>query len=939
MASENTNVSGELLNLLDSTPSSSGPREIHSAPHQTWNFGTDDTSQILRLIEANAVCGVIAPTGSGKSTTLMEAIYQTEARIFVVELTIPAVENLYRYMAGRLGAENVGWAAEGSVNYNEKSRLVYCTAGHMRRKMLNLFNQGAVVSNQVDFCDVLVIDEAHAGGLDADVVMELWKTAIQSGALVPRLVLASATLNMTTSQFPRAPYYRIEATGFPVEIQWHSRDYSPETKDLYSDVAQVIYAKHRETPLGPGDPPSVWLVFCAGSNEVETVCEALTQLKAERLSALPIYSNLPSEQTTQIFQKPPPGERRIIVATNIAEASITVDGLSGIFDTLTEKYGETSISGGFRLVLSNISKSSAQQRAGRTGRTGPGFCYRMSTSKFFETLPEHRPLEITRVPLHSMIIELLSVGLAPEKMFLSRLPSSRLRSSIRVLKNLGMIDSNDRVTPMGYFAPQYPLSVRSAAILWLWIASGQPLFPCIAAVSLIDCYGPSYFWYPRKTPDLKDSDYDAVVESHYQKYFSQYDSNYDLEVLLKMWNHMLGDLQSLNPKRQILTRWTTGHSLNNKKIVECLNIARQICNTLIRQKHQFQYGPFTPEGCLSVLSPILRRVYEDQLYVRSGGVRGPYINTMTNEYYRLDSKAHLRSSTVDPPSQIIGLITAEIQSKKGGLPSKLISLCHPSEVKFTPPVQPSSAHRQKIHPPWGESRPNRPSQIHRAPLRSTGSDHIPQDLAPAPPTGGAHGSHPARLSPMADLHSRESLRDEPPVKPQKWVAVNSASSSNPQMTVPEASQNHHAQPRGPLPRTTSRSTDVGIESTDPAVISPTEITPGLKLIVRSLAFQLPGFKLLAKALPEKKDPIQTTPSSPPRVSPPKVSSPPRVSPPKVSSPPRVSPPTVSSLPRVSPPTISLSRVGSGVIGANTPPPVGGMAASPPRIQLPSSSRR
>jgi len=284
MTLENANVSGELLNLLDSTPSSSGPREIRSAPHPTWSFGTDDTSRILSLIEANAVCGVIAPTGSGKSTTLMEAIYKTEARIFVVELTIPAVENLYRYMADRLGAENVGWAAEGSVNYNEKSKLVYCTAGHMRRKMLTLFNEGAVVSNKVDFCDVLVIDEAHAGGLDADVVMELWKTAIQSGALVPRLVLASATLDLTNSQFPRAPYYRIQATGFPVEIQWHSRDYSPETKDLYADVAQVVYAKHQEMPLSPLDPPSVWLVFCAGSSEVETVCESLTELKAERLS-------------------------------------------------------------------------------------------------------------------------------------------------------------------------------------------------------------------------------------------------------------------------------------------------------------------------------------------------------------------------------------------------------------------------------------------------------------------------------------------------------------------------------------------------------------------------------------------------------------------------------------------------------------------------------
>ena len=141
--------------------------QILSAPHPTWSFSGDDTQKILELIAGNPVCGVIAPTGSGKSTTLIEAIYRNDVRIFVVELTIPAVENLYRYMAARLGKENVGWAAEGNVHYDQTSKLVYCTAGHMRRKMLNLFEAGRIRTESINFCDVLVIDEAHAGGLDA----------------------------------------------------------------------------------------------------------------------------------------------------------------------------------------------------------------------------------------------------------------------------------------------------------------------------------------------------------------------------------------------------------------------------------------------------------------------------------------------------------------------------------------------------------------------------------------------------------------------------------------------------------------------------------------------------------------------------------------------------------------------------------------------------
>jgi hypothetical protein len=917
-------------------------------PQPRWNLGEDDTYQILKLIEANAVCGVIAPTGTGKSTTLMESIYKTQARIFVVELTIPAVENLYRYMGDRLGRENVGWAAEGHVNYTEKSNLVYCTAGHMRRKMLRQFSEGVVISDKIDFCDILVIDEAHAGGLDADVIMELWKTAIQSGARVPRLVLASATLNMANSQFPHAPYFHVKTIGFPVDIQWHDRDFSPEDPDLYLDVAKLVLDKHQSTPLNPEDPAAIWLVFCAGSNEVEIVCETLNESRKPGLSALPIYSNMPSEETSKIFQKPKSGERRVIVATNIAEASITVDGLSGIFDTLTEKYSETSASGGFRLVLSNISKSSAQQRTGRTGRTCPGFCYRMCTSKFFETLPEQRPLEISRVPLHSMIIELLSVGLAPQIMFVQRIAPSQLDAAIKTLKNVGMIDSDNRVTPMGYFAPKFPLSIRSAAILWYWIQSHKPLFPGIVAVSLIDCYGPSYFWYPRKTIDITQDNYNILIQNHYQKYFSKYNSQSDLEVLLKMWNDMFTHLGSIDPKSRAVSRWTNDHSLNNRKILECINITRQICNTLLRQDYKFEYGIFTPEGCLAILSPILCKVYSDQLYIRSGGTRAPYVNSVSNQYYRLDSKINLRHSTSDPPSQILGLITAEIQSKQGGLPTKLISLYHPYDPNWSfdlilhGPVKTTLAQPSRKN----VRLPEVPSHIGKG-FEGSSSTKVIRGV-------GAPEAHRPRLS----RSESGSAPLDKPLSKGEIISTAIPTHSPGDSSINEDIEVHHVSPRDPP-----------------------------KPIVRSLKFQVPRFTLSVNALPSEKklsiqtpvekthilqplssretdinqismsssssitlsspmstgaatlysSPIITSPSKPiislhPRVSRQSMISP--LSNPLISSPKEVShssmisssETTISSPPRVSPPSMISS-------------PLNSIISSPPRIRLSSSHNR
>jgi HrpA-like RNA helicase len=663
-----------------------------------WGISEAEITKVIELIAANRVCGIIAPTGSGKSTSIIEAIYKTDAKVFVSEPTIPAAEGLFRYMGERLGAEKVGMAAEGNVRYTSKTSIVYCTAGHLHRKMLQYFKKGKLQSD-MNFCDVIVVDEAHGGTLDNEIIMGLWLSAVKdseesgSNFIVPRMVLASATLTMPDTPFPDAPSHEIHVKGFPVKVEWHNKDHIPDSKELFNDTARVIAVKHslHPPPLKGSDS---WMVFCSGSGEVEAICDVLKTANDATMEIIPLYSNLSHEDIAIIYKPVPIGKRRIIVATNIAEASITIDGLSGIFDTLTEKYGETSTSGGFRLRTNHISKSSARQRMGRTGRTCPGFCYRMCTERFYqERLADQRIPEIDRVPIHSAVIEILKVGLEPEIFFGKRTSVKRIRESKQLLTNLEMIRDGN-ITKLGTFAPEVPLSVRGAAILWHWIQTGKPIFPCVAAICMIDCYGPNYCFYPRKQPSQNEMEYREQLDDHYEKYFRKFEGEYDIEMLLNIWRDAMQSVGSIHPHRHDLVSWCQTNSINHKRIAEAINIVRQTVNSLRRLKHTVEIGDFRNGTFMAAFNPILQSVYRDRVYT-SASEGPPYFEPSGGLSFMLDRRAPLQRSVIIDAPRVIALITAEIEGRIGGRVTRVISLSHPASEEAAKPLSPVEEEKAK----------------------------------------------------------------------------------------------------------------------------------------------------------------------------------------------------------------------------------------------------
>jgi HrpA-like RNA helicase len=648
-----------------------------------WGMTESELEKVVDFIgkKDNLVTGIISPTGSGKSTKLVKKIFEQNVKVFISEPTVVSAEKLYRTMGKQLGTDNVGFAAEGNVHYTNMTKVVYCTSGHLRRKFLSYFEDGRVKNNRIDFCDVLIIDEAHSGMLDYDVIMELWNYALTQGAEVPRLVLASATLGKDSTIFDELPIYEIKIKGFPVSVEYAPQDYDINSKAILTDLASTIIGKHENFPVKE-DEVSKWLVFCPGSNEVDKVCELLKLARLENMIIVPAHSKLSGEEIDKIFDDPEIGQRMVIVATNMVEASLTIEKLDGVFDSLLEKIEETSQSGGSRLALHHISKSSADQRKGRTGRTNPGFCYRMCTQHGYMKLKDQREREIFRVPLIKVVIEMMDIGIEPTDIFTGKILDKKVKSTLKSLKELGMIDKKKQVTDKGHFSSKFPLSVACSALIYEWSiltkrdGTKYPIFPIIVLAALIDCFGPSPFFYPKKEIYQTDSEYKAITDTYYSKHFTKYEGDSDLETLLKLWNDVCSVFQTVKPNKQELSKWCIKKSLNNKKLSEIFSVVKQCVSQLRRADYEVELGFFSEKNVLDVATPILENVFKNNLFMYQAKSKS-YYNAESKEYYKVNTRAVLNptlSMKNRYPMKIVALSTTELPNKGGGPPTRIISL-------------------------------------------------------------------------------------------------------------------------------------------------------------------------------------------------------------------------------------------------------------------------
>ncbi|CAN1175866.1 Pre-mRNA-splicing factor ATP-dependent RNA helicase DEAH7 [Linum perenne] len=462
--------------------------------------------ELLQVIRENQVVVVVGETGSGKTTQLTQYLHEDGYTANgIVGCTQPrrvaamsVAKRVSEEMETELG-DKVGYAIRFEDVTGKNTIIKYMTDGVLLRETLK--------DSELDKYRVVVMDEAHERSLNTDVLFGILKKVVARRRDF-KLIVTSATLNAEkfSEFFGSVPIFSIPGRTFPVMTY-----FSKTPCEDYVALA-VKQAMDIHITSGPGDI----LIFMTGQDEIEAACyslaERMEQMTAsstkevQKLLILPIYSQLPSDLQAKIFQKAEDGARKCIVATNIAETSLTVDGIFYVIDT---GYGKMKVynprMGMDALQVFPVSQAAANQRSGRAGRTGPGTCYRLYTENAYQTemLPSPVP-EIQRTNLGNVVLLLksLKVDNLLDFDFMDPPPQDNILNSMYQLWVLGALNNVGGLTELGWKMVEFPLDPPLAKMLLMGDQLGC-INEVLTIVSMLSV--PSVFFRPKDRAEESDA--------------------------------------------------------------------------------------------------------------------------------------------------------------------------------------------------------------------------------------------------------------------------------------------------------------------------------------------------------------------------------------------------------------------------------------------------
>ncbi|MGH0163487.1 UNVERIFIED_CONTAM: hypothetical protein FKN15_045048 [Acipenser sinensis] len=344
----------------------------------------------------------------------------------------------------------VGYSIRFEDCTSERTVLKYMTDGMLLREFMT--------EPDLASYSVVVIDEAHERTLHTDILFGLIKDIARFRPDL-KVLIASATLDTErfSAFFDDAPVFRIPGRRFPVDIFYTK---APEADYLEACVVSVLQI-HVTQPQGDV------LVFLTGQEEIEACCELLQERcrrlgsKISELLVLPIYANLPSDMQSKIFEPTPPGARKVVVATNIAETSLTIDGIIYVIDPgFCKQKSYNARTGMESLIVTPCSRASANQRAGRAGRVAAGKCFRLYTAWAYKhEMEESTVPEIQRTNLGNVVLLLKSLGINDliHFDFMDPPPHETLVLALEQLYALGALNHLGELTKLGRRMAELPV--------------------------------------------------------------------------------------------------------------------------------------------------------------------------------------------------------------------------------------------------------------------------------------------------------------------------------------------------------------------------------------------------------------------------------------------------------------------------------------------------
>ena len=443
--------------------------------------------QIIKSIRNTRVVLFDGETGSGKSTQIPQWCLELDrvTRVVCVQprriAAISLAQRVAQEMDVRLG-EEVGYTVRFDHQANPQTLLKYVTDGILLRH--------ALVDNRLSCYDVIILDEVHERRLISDILLGVVKEILFSRPNI-KVIIMSATLNVKLfcEFFDNCPHVHIPGKVYPIEVvyspkvlprgvftQFDKKRFLPYVFEAINVILEICIMEKKEGDI---------LVFVTGKDEIDFICNSVSFVKEDyfdsmaNINVIPLYADLPYSSQQLIFAPSPKSSlgrigRKCIVATNIAETSITIEGVVFVIDSGKVKLSNLVGDHLKSILPEDISQSSAEQRAGRAGRTQPGRCYRLYPQSKFMKLARYTLPEVLRCDLTSAILQLRTMGVDLTRFELIDTPSPEaIQLAVNNLKQLGAINSRGSLTAVGAQMSRFPLEADIARML---VASNE--FKC-----------------------------------------------------------------------------------------------------------------------------------------------------------------------------------------------------------------------------------------------------------------------------------------------------------------------------------------------------------------------------------------------------------------------------------------------------------------------------
>ncbi|KAJ3186910.1 hypothetical protein HDU85_006946 [Gaertneriomyces sp. JEL0708] len=527
--------------------------------------------ELLAAVEQYQVLIIVGETGSGKTTQIPQYLHEAgftkggkkvgctqPRRVAAMSVAARVAEEV----GTKLGYE-VGYSIRFEDCTSDKTVLKYMTDGMLLREFLT--------EPDLASYSALIIDEAHERTLHTDILFGLVKDIARFRPDL-KLLISSATMDAEkfSEYFDDAPIFNIPGRRFPVET-YHTA--APEANYLAAAVTTIM-------TIHISQPPGDVLLFLTGQEEIEQADESLKTIarqlgsKIGELIIVPCYANLPSDLQAKIFEPTPPGARKVVLATNIAETSITIDGVVYVIDPGFEKQNNYNPRTGMEsLVVVPCSRASANQRKGRAGRVGPGKCFRLYTKWAYENeLEENTTPEIQRTNMGNTVLLLKSLGINDLMNFdfLDAPPAETLIRALEQLYALGALNDRGELTKLGRRMAEFPLDPMLSKAL-IAAETYQCSEEVVSIISMLSV-GNTIFYRPKN---------DALHADQARKSFFR--PGGDHLGLLAVWNTWVETNYSIN--------WCYENFIQHRAMKRARDLRDQLCGLCERTEVQMIPNP------------------------------------------------------------------------------------------------------------------------------------------------------------------------------------------------------------------------------------------------------------------------------------------------------------------------------------------------------------